>query len=58
MEVFFVIIMNIISIKNKKFNNMDKIHKDYLVLPMHTKMTIKDAETISKEINIIIKNIN
>ena len=45
-------------IKNKNFNNMDKIHKDYLVLPMHTKMTIKDAETVSKEINKIIKNVN
>ena len=42
--------------KNKKFKNMDKIQNDYLVLPMHTKMTIADAVRVSKEINKIIKN--
>ena len=40
-------------IKNNKFKNMDKIHKQYLVLPIHTKMTVKDAEKISEEINNI-----
>ena len=35
---------------------MDKIQNDYLVLPMHTKMTITDAIRVSKEINKIIKN--
>tara|TARA_Y100001958_G_C21210491_1_gene536254 strand:- start:400 stop:1581 length:1182 start_codon:yes stop_codon:yes gene_type:complete len=43
--------------KNKKFKNMDKVQNDYLVLPMHTKMTIADAKRVSKEINNILKNI-
>jgi perosamine synthetase len=43
--------------KNKKFKNMDKIQDDYLVLPMHTKMTIADAKKVSKEINSVLTKI-
>ena len=43
--------------KNKKFNNMDEIQDDYLVLPMHTKMTISDAKRVSKEINSVLAKI-
>ena len=42
--------------KNKKFENMDSIKDNYLVLPMHTKMTISDAQRISREINSILEN--
>jgi len=42
---------------NKKFKNMDKLENDYLVLPMHTKMTIDDAKRISLEINKILSNL-
>ena len=41
--------------KNKKFKNMDDLQNDYLVLPVHTKMTINDAKRVSKEINNILK---
>lgn len=30
----------------KKFPNMDKIEEDYLVLPLHTKMTVNDVERV------------
>jgi len=43
--------------KNKKFKNMDGVKDDYLVLPMHTKMTINDAKRISKEINNILDKV-
>ena len=44
--------------QNKKFKNMDIIQDKYLVLPMHTKMTISDAKRVSQEINKILKKIN
>ena len=44
--------------KNKNFKNMDNIQDKYLVLPLHTKMTINDAKRVSYEINKIIKEIN
>jgi dTDP-4-amino-4,6-dideoxygalactose transaminase len=37
---------------------MDIIQDKYLVLPMHTKMTISDAKRVSQEINKILKKIN
>ncbi len=40
--------------QKKKFINMDKLEKQYLVLPVHTKMTIGDAKNISKKINLIL----
>jgi len=43
--------------KNKSFKNMDKIQNEYLVLPMHTKMSINDAKIVSFEINKILKEI-
>ncbi len=43
--------------KNCKFNNMDKIQYNYLVLPMHTKMKISDAKRVSSEINKILDKI-
>jgi dTDP-4-amino-4,6-dideoxygalactose transaminase len=42
-------------VKNKKFKNMDKVENKYLVLPLHTKMTVTDALKISNLINKIIK---
>ena len=39
-------------VKNQKFKNMDKIENEYLVLPIHTKVTLKDAEYICKLINL------
>jgi len=45
-------------IRYRKFKNMDKIQNQYLVLPMHTKMTINDAKNVSKEINNILEKIN
>ena len=42
-------------VKNKKFKNMDEIENKYLVLPIHTKMTVADAFKISNLINKIIK---
>ena len=44
--------------KNKNFKNMDNIQDKYLVLPLHTKMTINDAKRVSYEINKIIKEVN
>ena len=44
--------------KSKKFKNMDIIQDKYLVLPMHTKMTISDAKRVSQEINKILRKIN
>jgi len=44
-------------IKNKKFPNMQKLQNQYLVLPMHTKMSFSDALNVSKTINFIIKKI-
>ena len=41
--------------KNKKFKHMDKIENKYLVLPVHTKMSVVDAQKISNLINKIIK---
>ena len=41
--------------QNKKFKNMDIIQDKYLVLPMHTKMTISDAKRVSQEINKILR---
>jgi len=38
-------------VKNQKFNNMDKIENQYLVLPIHTKVSIGDAKYICKLIN-------
>jgi dTDP-4-amino-4,6-dideoxygalactose transaminase len=43
--------------KNKKFKNMDFLQDDYLVLPVHTKMTINDAKRVSIEINNILEKI-
>lgn len=43
--------------KNVKFPNMTRIQNEYLVLPMHTKMSISDAKTVANEINNIIKNL-
>ena len=41
-------------IKNKKFPNMDFIEKKYLVLPVHTKMTIADAHYVANMVNKIL----
>tara|TARA_E500000178_G_C17024807_1_gene757410 strand:+ start:1366 stop:2490 length:1125 start_codon:yes stop_codon:yes gene_type:complete len=41
-------------IKNKKFPNMDFIEKKYLVLPLHTKMTIADAYYVANTVNKIL----
>ena len=38
-------------VKGQKFKNMDKIEDQYLVLPIHTKVSIKNAEYICKLIN-------
>ena len=43
--------------KKDLFPNMSKIENEYLVLPMHTKMTLNDAKIVSYEINKILKNI-
>jgi len=40
--------------KGKKFKYMDLIENKYLVLPIHTKMMIKDAEKIGNIINKLI----
>jgi len=42
-------------VKNRRYKNMDKIENKYLVLPIHTKMTVADAFKISNLINKIIK---
>jgi len=41
-------------IKKSKFPNMDYLENKYLVLPLHTKVTIKDANFICDKINQII----
>ena len=41
-------------IKNKKFPNMDIVEKKYLVLPVHTKMTIADAYYVANTVNKIL----
>ena len=38
-------------VKKQKFKNMDKIENQYLVLPIHTKVSIDDAKYICKLIN-------
>jgi perosamine synthetase len=40
--------------KNQNYKNMDKIEDQYLVLPIHTKVSAKDAEYICKLINSYI----
>jgi perosamine synthetase len=37
--------------KNQKFKNMDNIEEQYLVLPIHTKVSTKDAQYICELIN-------
>ena len=41
-------------VKNKKFQNMNSVEKKYLVLPIHTKMTIADAYYVANNINKIL----
>ena len=41
-------------VKNSSFPNMDYIEDKYLVLPVHTKMSLKDAVRVAKEINRIL----
>jgi dTDP-4-amino-4,6-dideoxygalactose transaminase len=41
-------------IKNQKFKNMDAVEDKYLVLPVHTKMTVRDARYIAEQINKIL----
>ncbi len=41
-------------VKKQKFKNMDSIENKYLVLPIHTKVTVKDANNICKLINSYI----
>jgi len=41
-------------IKNNKFPNIDYVEDKYLVLPIHTKMSLVDANRVAKEINRII----
>ena len=36
--------------EGKVFPNMDKVEDDYLVLPLHTKMTADDARKVCKVI--------
>ena len=42
-------------IKKKKFPNMNKMEKKYLVIPIHTKMSISDANYVADSINKILK---
>ena len=42
-------------IKNKKFKNMDYLEDRYLVLPIHHKVSVKNAKYICKLINRFIK---
>lgn len=44
--------------KKKKFLNMNKYEKKYLVIPLHTKMNIKQAYYIADQINAVCKNFN
>jgi dTDP-4-amino-4,6-dideoxygalactose transaminase len=41
-------------VKNSRFPNMDYIEDKYLVLPIHTKMSLNDAVSVAKEINKIL----
>ena len=41
-------------VKNKRFPNMDYVEKKYLVLPVHTKMTIADAHYVANMVNKIL----
>ena len=41
-------------IKNKNFPNMNFVEKKYLVLPIHTKMTISDAHYVANTVNKIL----
>ena len=41
--------------RNKKYKHMDSIENKYLVLPLHTKMSVSDAKRVANLINIIIK---
>ena len=41
-------------IKNTKFPNMNFVEKKYLVLPIHTKMTISDAHYVANTVNKIL----
>ena len=41
-------------IKNKKFPNMNLIQNKYLVLPLHTKMSISDAVKVANTVNKIL----
>ena len=41
-------------VKNSRFPNMDYLEDKYLVLPIHTKMSLKDAVRVAKEINRIL----
>ena len=38
-------------VKKQSFKNMDKIENQYLVLPIHTKVSVKDAKYICELIN-------
>ena len=40
--------------KNKKFPHMDFVEKKYLVLPVHTKMTIADAHYVANTVNKVL----
>jgi dTDP-4-amino-4,6-dideoxygalactose transaminase len=40
--------------KGCKFPNMDYVENKYLVLPIHTKMSFKDASRVVKEVNQIL----
>ena len=42
-------------VKNKKFPNMDSVEKKYLVLPVHTKMSLSDANYVVKKVNLFLK---
>ena len=42
-------------VKGKKFPNMNYLENRYLVLPVHHKVTVKDAKFISKLINKFAK---
>ena len=41
-------------VKRQVFKNMDMIENKYLVLPVHTKVSVKDANYICKLINTYI----
>ena len=43
-------------VKGKKFPNMDTYENKYLVIPMHLRISVKDAHYISNSINKILTN--